>query len=442
MLLQGLPLAIALASHALINLVDLALVGRLGDGAVQSAHIASTWNFLPMIVGQCVSTALLAQLSRRLGSGKQQEARSFNLRAQWLMVWLGLAVSIVTTLPAAWQVDGTGVSGAVRDDAVHYLVVSNLGCLSMFVLMQTTAAMRAAGEALVPLALLLFANVLNLGLDLVLLFGWPEVGIPAVGVAGAAYASVVSRTLAALLAVMWLRRRTHALTVRIEPIQAALPVAWPLLQDSWPQAVQIGLRAGCVIVLTVLVQQRFGDEATVSLGITTRLDSLVLFASLGFANAATAYAGRAVVVGQRPSARWAGFWASLQAMAFGGMFVAIYVQQSDWLVVWFLPDPSPRILELTALYFGVAAWAQVIGAGALGAIGAVYGAGSMVAPMLVDLVAFAAVTGLLAVAFDRAEALADCYWFLVVGMLVVLLSQWLLLAFGGWARRQLCQDGR
>ena len=63
-------------------------------------------------------------------------------------------------------------------------------------------------------------------------------------------------------------------------------------------------------------------------------------------------------------------------------------------------------------------------------------------PLPTYLVAFAAVTGLLAVAFDRAEALADCYWFLVVGMLVVLLSQWLLLAFGGWARRQLCQDGR
>ena len=213
-LLQGLPLAIGLASHALINLVDLLIIGRLGDDAVQSAHIGSTWNFLPMIVGQCVSTALLAQLSRRLGEGKQRSARAFNVRAQWFMVWLGLFVSVLTALPAVWQVEGTGVVGQVRDDAVHYLVVSNLGCLSMFVMMQTTAAMRAAGEAWMPLALLLGANVLNLGLDIVLLFGWPEFQIPAVGVVGAAYASVASRTLASLVAVWWLRRRSHVLSLR------------------------------------------------------------------------------------------------------------------------------------------------------------------------------------------------------------------------------------
>ncbi|MFN6195025.1 MAG: hypothetical protein ACK5BN_14530, partial [Planctomycetota bacterium] len=68
-LVQGLPLALGLASHAAINLVDLAMVGRLGGAAVQAAHVGSTWNFLPMIVGNCVSTALLAHASRLLGAG-------------------------------------------------------------------------------------------------------------------------------------------------------------------------------------------------------------------------------------------------------------------------------------------------------------------------------------------------------------------------------------
>jgi len=58
----GLPLALGLASHAIVNLVDLVLVGRLGDDAIRAAHVASTWNFLPMILGNCVSTALLARL--------------------------------------------------------------------------------------------------------------------------------------------------------------------------------------------------------------------------------------------------------------------------------------------------------------------------------------------------------------------------------------------
>lgn len=431
---QGLPLAVGLASHALINLVDLAIIGSLGPSAVQSAHVATTWNFLPMVVGQCVSTALLAQLSRRIGEGRLVEARAYNLRAQWFMVWLGLVVSVLTASPAVWQVDATGVGGEVRADAIHYLVVSNLGCLTMFVLMQTTAAMRAAGEAWMPLVLLLSANALNLALDFVLLFGWEALGVPAVGVVGAAYASVFARALAAVAAILWLRRRRHLLTLHGEGMAGAEPVAAPLLRDSWPQAVQISLRAAIVIALTVLVQRRFGDDATASLGITTRLDSLVLFSALGFANAATAYAGRAVAAGQGRNARRAGFWAAIQAMVFGGAFVWFYQQQSDVLVGWFLPDPSRRVLELTAIYFGIAAWGQVLAAGALGAIGAVYGVGAMIATMLVDIAGFGLCVGALWLVGAQGGSLSSVYWALVAGMGVVLAGQLSLIGFRQFRR--------
>ena len=435
-LVQGLPLALGLASHALVNVIDLLIVGRLGGDAVQSAHVGSTWNFLPMIIGQCVSTALLVQLSLRLGKGDERQARGFNLRAQWFMVWLGVAVSLLTAVPAAWQVDCTGVVGQVRDDAVHYLVVSNLGCLSMFVLMQTTAAMRAAGEAWMPLVLLLGANLLNLGLDLVLLFGWPLLSIPAVGVVGAAYASVGSRTVAVLFAIWWLRRSKHQLSLRGDCERNVGPVAAPLLSGSWPQAIQIGLRAGVVIALTVLVQREFGGEATVSLGITTRLDSLVLFSALGFANAATAYAGRAVAAGLARDARRAGVFAALQAMLFGAVFVGLFQLAGETVVMAFLDDPSAQVVQFTAIYYAIAAWAQVLGAGALGAMGAVQGAGSMVAPMAVDVVGFCVCASALWLVAAQGGALSSFYLALVFGMAVVLFGQGLLVLRGRWARSQ------
>ena len=432
---QGLPLAFGLASHAIINLVDLALIGRLGDDAVQSAHVASTWNFVPMIVGNCVSTALLARLSRRLGDGDAAGARGLNVRAQWFMLWLGLLIGVVTAVPAGWFVDGTGLAGHVRDDAVHYLIVSNLGCLPMFVLMQTTAAMRAAGEAMVPFGLLLLANVLNLALNLVLLFGWPAAGIPAIGVAGAAYGSVSARTVAAVLAVGWLARRTHVLTLRGNGVaRRREPVVVPLLQDSWPQALQIGLRASVVLVLTILVQQRFGDAATVSLGVATRFDTLVLFSSLGFANAATAYAGRAIVVGWSGRARLAGLHAALQSGVFGALWVALFNAEPQLLLGWCRPDASDELHRLTVLYFATAAWGQVFGAIALGAIGAVYGSGRMIAPLLVDLVGFGCAAALLWRVAGGAADLRDIYLALVWGMVAVAVCQLMFVAVGRWAR--------
>lgn len=434
---QGLPLAFGLASHAAINLVDLAMVGRLGGDAVQAAHVGSTWNFLPMIVGSCVSNALLARLSRALGNGDVTGARAFNARSQWFMVWFGIVLGLATALPAVPMVEFSGVQGHVHDEALHYLVVSNLGCLPMFVLMQTTAAMRAVGEAAMPLALLLGANALNLLLLFPLLYGWPAVGVEPVGVVGAAWAAVAARVVAAALGVAWLWRRSHVLTLRADGPRGASPaprVAVPLLVDAWPQVLQIALRGGIVVVLTPMVRALQGPEALVAFGITTRFDTVVLFSALGFANAATAYAGRAISRAQPGRARAAGWWAAVQAAAFGSCFVVAMIALGPTLVGLCLPERPQAVVDGAVLYFSTASWSQVAGAAALGAIGAVQGAGSMRAPLAVDVAGFAVVYALLLGGWFGHASLALLYWALVGGMVVVALLQVALVHWGEWAR--------
>jgi putative MATE family efflux protein len=428
----GFPLALGLASHALINIVDLLLVGQLGGEAIQAAHVATTWNFLPMIVGNCVSMALLAQLSRCLGRSEIREARQLHRRAQWFMLWLSVVVALVSTAPAGPMIDVTGLAGATRDQAVHYLVVSNLGCVPMFLLMQTTAAMRAAGEAMAPLALLLFANLLNLALDIVLLFGWQALGIPSFGVLGAAYATVTARTIAAALAFLWLARWRHPLSLRAVR-RVAVPVMGPLLKDAWPMIVQIGLRAGLVLQLTIVVQRRFGDSATVALGITARLDTLILFGSLGFANAATAYAARAVVSGLYGRARAAGLWGALAAGLFGVALVLCLQRWAQVIVNLFLPQPAPAVVAASELYLNTAAWGHVLGAIALGAIGAVHGAGRMIAPLVVDVLGFGVATGLLGGAYLMGVEMRGVYLTVVLGLGCVALAQIAHVLWGRWA---------
>ncbi len=427
---QGLPLALGLASHGLINLVDLAMVGRLGEDAVRAAHVGSTWNFLPMIVGQCLSTALLARLSRRLGAGDADRARRLNHRAQWFRVCLAVATGVATSLPASFLVAQTGLHGDVAADAVHYLVVSNLGCVPMFVLMQATAAMRAAGEARTPLLLLLLANVVNLLLAALLLYGWEAIGVPAVGVVGAAYAAVAGRTLAAALAVAWLAQREHVLSLRAVPPGPPERTVVPLALDALPQTLQIGLRAAVVLVLTAVVQRRYGDHATAAIGITTRFDTLVLFSSLGFANAATAYAGRAVVAGDARAARAAGMWAAVQAAALGAAFVLAIWLAAPVLVDLFLAEPSPELTAVAVSYFGTGAWSQVLGGAALGAMGAVYGAGRMVAPLVVDLVGFP--IAIAALWWWGQSTLGVLFAVLVAGMAVVAGLHLAFVGFGRW----------
>jgi putative MATE family efflux protein len=429
---MGLPLAIGIASHGLINLVDLALVGQLGPDAIRAAHVASTWNFLPMLVGQCVSTALLARLAMRLGAGERDAARREHLVAEWWMLRLAGVVAFVSAATAPWQVAAGGLEGDVAAAAVHYLVVSNLGCIPMFVLMQTTSAMRAAGEAAMPLTLLLLANFLNLGLDWNLLFGWPALGIPSFGVVGAAYATVASRALAAALGWWWLCRRDHALSLRAVPKGSAVAVGRRLLVDGAPLAGQIGLRASLVLVLTAFVQRRFGDEVTVAIGIATRLDTVILFGSLGFANAATAYVARAIAVGRRRQAIAAGLVAVGAAVLFGAAVLCASLTAVEGVVGWFLPAPVPVVTKAFAEYLGIAGWSQVLGAGALAAIGALHGAGRLRLPLLIDVLGVGWIAGCWWLLAGRAEAVSATYWALVAGSAGLLVLHAATIATGIW----------
>lgn len=431
-LAMGLPLAIGIASHGLINLVDLALVGQLGPDAIRAAHVASTWNFLPMLVGQCVSTALLARLAMRLGAGERDAARREHLAAEWWMLRLAGIVAFVSAATAPWQVAAGGLAGDVAASAVHYLVVSNLGCIPMFVLMQTTSAMRAAGEAAMPLTLLLLANFVNLGLDWILLFGWPALGIPSLGVVGAAYATVASRALAAALGWWWLCRRDHALSLRAVPVAPVPRVGRRLLVDGAPLAAQIGLRAALVLVLTAFVQRRFGDEVTVAIGIATRLDTVILFGSLGFANAATAYVARAVALGLHRQAIAAGLVAAGAAVAFGAAVLWGCLAAVDAVVAWFLPAPDPVVAGAFAEYLGIAGWSQVLGAGALAAIGALHGAGRLRLPLGIDALGLGCMAGCWWWLAGRAEAVSATYWALVVGAGGLLLLHVATVASGIW----------
>lgn len=420
---QGLPLALGMASHAMVNLVDLALVGHLGAEAVAAAHVATTVNFLPMIVGNGLTVVAMAVMSQALGLGDRAAAASFALASTRFLLWLGLWLGVFTAALAAPCVDSTLVTGGVRADAIHYLVVSNLGCLPMFALMQATAVMRAAGEIAMPLLLLIGTNVVNLVAGAALLYGFEPLAIPSIGVVGAAYAAVAARVLGGVIALWWIWRSRHPLSLQGARSGPRLRVAWPLLGGAWPQSLQIVLRAGLVWGLTTLVQHRLGDAGTAALGVTTRLDTVVLFAGIGFASAATTVSGRAVAAGQTFRARASGVHAAVQALLFGGLIVAGFQLAAEPLLHLFLKDPAPAVITSGVQYLTIAAAALPFTACALGAMGAVHGAGRMIAPLMVDLVGFFAL-GLALLLVVRLP-LSQVYWVLVGGaVLLALLHLW------------------
>jgi Na+-driven multidrug efflux pump len=304
----------------------------------------------------------------------------------------------------------------------------------MFALMQVTTGMRAIGEVAVPLGLLTFANVLNLLLDLVWMFGWDAFGLHGIGVVGAACATVTARTVAALLGYAWLCRRSHPL--RLSLLHLAGPaVARQLVALAAPQTLQILLRALLACALLLLAQRAAGDAAVTGLGITTRLDTLMLFASVGFASAATTLVGRCVARGERERSRLLGCWAGVQAALFAAVLVAVLYWYRRGVVLLFLPGASDAVVDAASRYLGIGALAHPFACFALGAIGALHGVGAMRAALLVDLAGFAGVAAGLAIGMASGAGLVGIYWGLVLGLLLLAALHAVYLQWGSWAGR-------
>lgn len=383
----ALPLALGMASHAAFNLVDLFIVGRLGEDAVAAVHLAGTINFFPMILGNGISVGSVAVIAVLLGQMLEDRARRVANLSLWLMMATSAVLGLACYLAAQPLVEfqaGTGVSLQL---GTEYLEIASLGTFTMFLLMHVTGVLRAMGNARWTVVLLIGANGLNIVLDVVLIFGVEPLGIPALGVAGAAWASVSSRAVGGIVGLLLLARRDCPLTpgwaMPAVKAEALRRIAWL----GVPQSMQMFVRASLILTMTRIAGRLAGSTAQAALGVTTRLDTFILFAAVGWASGATAMVGQCAGKGLHARCQaiaWATSGFAGVLAFFAGLVFAV---GSRPLCLLFVPGASEELLGHGLLYLTILAFAHPAASTSLVLAGAWNGAGHSFKPMLLDVVA-------------------------------------------------------
>lgn len=436
----GLPLALGMASHAAFNLIDLWIVGELGEDAVGGVHVAGTINFFPMILGNGVSVGAVALVAQRAGAGDKDDAhRAANLALQ-LMCGLGVALGLLFWAFAGPMCAALQVRGEQLRIGTEYLEVMSLGTITMYLVMHVTGMLRAVGNAFWPVVILFGSNALNIVLDVLLIWGWdpfgiPALSLPALGAPGAAWASVLSRLVGALFG-FWICWRGRGV---VRP-GFALPRELGrrlrfLVRIGVPQSVQMFVRASLILTMTAIAGVVGGDAATAALGISTRLDSFLLFAGLGWASAATAMVGQALGAANggrcRGTARLIAWLAALMALLLG----LAYWIFPETLLGAFVASPSEELLRIGGEYLRIVAFAHPAAAASIVLAGAMNGAGRSVLPMLLDGLTI----GLLAQPlfwlwweFEQPYGLAGAWSIVVAGNVALLGLYGLAMRSGRW----------
>jgi MATE family multidrug resistance protein len=350
----ALPLMLGLMTTALNTLVDTIFIGRLGTAPLAAVPLAGLVYIVGWLFGVGVMRTSLAFIARAYGAGRWGEIGGMLAHYQMLAV-LGLPLLQLWVL--AWPVFSTlgELSAAVDDFGATYLRIRSWDVMFSLLLVLYTAFYQALGNSRFPMLINVAVVMVNIALDYGLIFGhW---GLPALGVAGSALATVVSQGLgaAAILGASFAgaERPRFGLRLWVCPRRALLR---DILRIGLPQGI------GDAVELTawsgfMLIVGRLGESALAASNIGVQATHLLFLPGFAFGIAASSYMGRFLGAERPDIARRT----TVRVVAMGVGYMGVL-----GVPLWFFGETiasaftgDPAVIRLAGLMFKVMAFYQV-----------------------------------------------------------------------------------
>jgi putative MATE family efflux protein len=230
-----------------------------------------------------------------------------------------------------------GASGPVLGPAVDYMEVISLGLPLMFGFFVFIALMRGSGDTITPMLVMFGTVVLNVVLDPFLIFGWGP--FPAMGVQGAAVATMFSRGLAFVVGIGLMLAGTRGVQIRPREMVPDLSYARTLVRIAVPASVEGTGRAVSVNLLLVIVAL-FSVTVEAAFGVGIRVFSLIFMPAIALDRGVETMTGQNIGAGNPDRAAATNhFAAKATFLLLAGLGVIIFVT-APWIVGLFTPDEA------------------------------------------------------------------------------------------------------
>ncbi len=382
-ILLAVPVVLEMSMESLLTIVDIFVVSRLGPDAVAAVGLTEGMLSPVWALAMGLSAAATALVARRIGEKDDAAAARAAVHAVFLSIVLACAFGVVGASFARELLGVMGATPGVISTGLGYTATMLGGSVSLFLLFVVNAVMRSAGDAAAAMRTLWLANVTNIVLAPILVFG---VGpLPPLGVVGAAIAMTASRGLGVAYQGYVLVRGSSRLRIRAAEIVVVPAIVREVVRLAIPAATQVLIETASWLGLVRIVST-FGSLALAGYTIGMRIAIFALMPSWGLAQAAATLVGQSLGAKKPERARSAVLRIAGYNLAFLGPISIVLVAIPSTLIGVFANDAETLrqgadCLRIVGLGFVVFAVGMVM-------IQAFNGAGDTVRPMLVNLVAF------------------------------------------------------
>ncbi|MEL6838695.1 MAG: MATE family efflux transporter [Pseudomonadota bacterium] len=383
----GMPLILSNLAMFAIHITDTIMLGWYDVTALAASTIAGTMFFVIFIVGAGFAQAVTPMVAAAAEEDDERQVRRVTRMGLWLSIIYGLAV----TLPFFWAEEiliAIGQDPEVSALAHIYLQIVIWQMVPALIVMTMKSFLAALEHAAIILWATIGAAIINAFVNYALIFGnW---GAPELGIEGAAIASLCVNlfSVAILLGYTLWKLPQFQLLKNFwrsdrEIMRRVYALGWPIGLTS--------LAEGGLFSASAVMMGWIGALELAAHGIAIQLASLAFMVHIGFSQAATVRAGRALGRRDEVSLRKGGATAMTMSALYAMVTSAIFLIIPDNLVALFVDPTDPdreALVRIGASFVIVAALFQLVDGLQVMALGLLRGVQDTAVPMVMATVSY------------------------------------------------------
>lgn len=248
--LFAIPLFIGSIFQQIYNMVDSIVVGNyVGAEALAAVGTcAGVFNLIIALISGLTSGTSVV-LAQYFGAKNDEMVKKTFISASMVNIGAGVILTFVGVVLARPLLLLLGTPDNILEDANTYLMIMCIGILANCLYNGMSAVLRALGDSMTPLMVLIMASLLNIGLDLlfVIRFG--------LGVAGVAIATVLAQLISAILCIIYVFWRMPSLRFKVSKLKFEKKIAYDIVRIGVPAAL-----SSSGVSISVMFMQRAINE--------------------------------------------------------------------------------------------------------------------------------------------------------------------------------------
>lgn len=280
---MSLPAMFSMLVQSMYNIVDSMFVAQIGEQALAAVSLVFPVQTMILAVAVGTGIGLNSLISRSLGEKNYEKAMAVADHGIVLAIASWVLFALIGIFCSSMFFEFFTTDPVIVDMGRQYMFIVTTLSVGSFVQINIEKIFQASGNMIYPMMMQIVGAVINIILDPIFIFGW--FGVPKMGIAGAAIATVIGQLGAMCLSIYLMTQKSKVIKINFRHFKFSLPIVKEIYKVGIPSILMQSIMAFIVVILNNILIA-FSQTAVSVLGVYFKLQSFVYMPVFGLTQGA------------------------------------------------------------------------------------------------------------------------------------------------------------